>query len=232
MSDLACECLDHVLPTCPYHADLKMRAVAGADRGDHREGTMPLDWLRKPEGTRVDEKTPTGPDRTTTNFATGMQRSGALNHLDYTSIHPIALIALARTLGGEGSVKYGRCNYELGSPVHDSLNHVFGHLNMYLAGDRSEPHLEHAFCGMMFAVVNDTLYPELNEPHLRGPGCRVTPAMIEHLEAGRPERQRRREAGEFDHLGDWKLSEVPEVARILAQRAEAESGETSAPHPG
>ena len=160
-------------------------------------------------------------DRTTTDFATGMQRSGALNHLDFTSIHPVALIALARTLGGEGGVKYGRANYEFGSPVHDNLNHVLGHITMYLAGDRSEPHLEHAFCGMMFAVVNDLLHPHLNEPHLRGPGCTVTPEMIAHLEAGKPERQRKREAGEFDSLGDWKLSEVPEIARILGQRREA-----------
>lgn len=171
------------------------------------------------------------PDRTTTDFSTGMQRSGALSHLDFTSIHPVAMIALARVLGGEGGVKYGRSNYELGSPVHDNLNHVLGHITMYLAGDRSEPHLEHAFCGMMFAVVNSQLHPELNEPHLRGPGCTVTPEMLAHLEAEKPERQRKREAGDFDHLGDWRLADVPEVAQILAQRRQRRDADHQATRP-
>ena len=185
---------------------------------------MALDWLRKTdtlaaEGELQGVEKATGQDRTTTDFATGMQRSGALKDLAFASIHPIALISLARTLGGEGAPKYGSKNWELGCDVEDTLNHCLYHITMYLAGDRTEPHLDHLLCGAHFAVVNDTLNPHLSKPHLRGPGCTLTPEILAHLEAGKADRRRKREAGEFDHLGEWKLSEVPEVARILAQRA-------------
>lgn len=153
-------------------------------------------------------------------FETGMQRSGDADHLAFDLIHPLMLLSLAKTLA-EGAAKHGRRNWELGSSVGDNLNHTLRHICLYLAGDRSEPHLHHAFCDLGFAVVEDTLRPTANEKELRGPGCRVTAAMIEHLEAGRPERERRRAAGEFDRLGEWKLSEVPEVTRILAQRSDA-----------
>jgi Domain of unknown function (DUF5664) len=159
-------------------------------------------------------------DTETKNFATGMQRSAAIEHLRFSSIHPVFTIALAKTLA-EGATKYGDSNWELGSDIIDNLNHVEGHLAMYKAGDRSEPHLEHAACGLMFAVVNSILHPELSEHVLRGPGCTVTQPMKDHLEATKPERQRRREAGEFEHLGEWKLSEVPEIKAILSARKEA-----------
>lgn len=153
----------------------------------------------------------------TREFLTGMQRSKDADHLNFMAIHPIALIALARVLSG-GAEKYGDRNYELGSSVEDNLNHVFRHIVLHRAGDRSETHLENAFCGLMFAIVNQTLHPELDAANARGPGCSLTPEIMAALNKGKPERQRRREAGEFDHLGEWKLEEVPEIARILAQR--------------
>lgn len=169
----------------------------------------------------MDDRTPTGTEGQTKTFVTGMQRSTDADHLNFTAIHPIAWIALAKVLG-TGSIKYGNRNYELGSDVDDNLNHVLRHICLYLSGDRSETHLPNAFCGLMFAIVNDALHSELNSANARGPGCTLTPEILADLEAGKAERQRRREAGEFDRLGEWKLSEVPEVARILAQRAESE----------
>jgi Domain of unknown function (DUF5664) len=154
----------------------------------------------------------------TKEFSTGMQRSNDVEHLKFTAIHPIAMIALAKVLG-TGSEKYGNRNYELGSDVEDNLNHVLRHLCLYLSGDRSEPHLANSFCGLMFAIVNDTLHPELNKGNARGPGCTLTPDILSHLEATKPDRERRRESGEFDKLGDWKLEDVPEIKRILEQRA-------------
>lgn len=156
----------------------------------------------------------------TREFPTGMQRSGDADHLDFTAIHPVFQIALARVLA-DGAIKYGSHNYELGSDVVDNLNHVLRHVCLYLAGDRSENHLANASCGMMFAVVNDVLHPELSRHRLRGPGCTLTPAMLAHLEAGKADRHRRREAGEFDELGRWRLAEVPEVAEVLRQREQA-----------
>lgn len=159
-------------------------------------------------------------DAKTKTFSSGMQRSTDADHLNFTAIHPIAMIALAKVLGA-GAVKYGNRNYELGSDVDDNLNHVLRHICLYGAGDRSEPHLANAFCGLMFAIVNDTLHPELNAANARGPGCTLTAASLAYLEAGKAERQRRREEGEFDGLGDWKMEDIPEIARILAQRQDA-----------
>jgi hypothetical protein len=163
------------------------------------------------------------PNETRT-FSTGMKRSKDADHLNFTAIHPIALIALAKVLAG-GSTKYGNKNYELGSSVDDNLNHVLRHITLHRAGDRSETHLENAFCGLMFAIVNQTLYPELDAPNARGPGCTLTPEILAGLDDGEAERTRKREAGEFEHLGKWKLSEVPEVKRILEQRAAAKGGD-------
>lgn len=154
----------------------------------------------------------------TKKFDSGAQRSADAEHLDFLSIHPIALIALARTCA-EGAKKYGAHNYALGMPATDALNHVLRHVVLWLAGDREEPHLPHAMWGLMTAIAMDTLHPELSAQHLRGPGCTVTPAMKKCLDDAKPERQRKREAGEFDHLGEWKLEKVPEIKRILEQRS-------------
>lgn len=156
-------------------------------------------------------------DQTTKKFSTGMQRSAAVEHLKFTSIHPVFMVALARTLA-EGADKYSDGNWELGCDVVDNLNHVMGHINGYLSGDRSEPHLAHAACGLMFAIVNDTLHPELSEPFLRGPGCTMTDARKSRMDAERPDKEKRRAAGEFETLGKWKLSEVPEIKAILNSR--------------
>lgn len=150
-----------------------------------------------------------------------MVRSAAVEHLRFASIHPVFEIALAKTMA-EGAEKYGDSNFELGSDIYDNLNHVKGHIAMFLAGDRSEPHLEHAAVGLMFAIVNKTLHPELSEEVLRGPGCTVSEGMRSRLERDRERLSAMRQLGEFDHLGEWKLEDVPEIKRILAQRQPAQ----------
>ena len=152
------------------------------------------------------------------NFETGAVRSADANNLRFDLIHPIAKIALARVYA-EGAEKYGDCNWERGMPIHDLYNHVDRHYTLYFAGDRSEPHLEHAAWGALAIVVSSVLWPELNEAHLRGPGCTLTPAMLAHQEAGDPERARKRKAGLFEGLASWSLSKVKEVANILGARS-------------
>lgn len=151
-----------------------------------------------------------------TDFKSGAVRSADANHLRFDLIHPIAWLALAR-VHGEGAIKYGDCNWERGMPCTDILNHVLRHYCMYLAGDRSEPHLEHAAWGAMNMIVSATLWPDLNTPYLRGPGCTLSPAMVGRQEEGDAERRAKRAAGLFDKLGEWKLDELPEVVRILQQ---------------
>lgn len=150
-------------------------------------------------------------------FSSGMQRSADADQLAFTLIHPIMTISLAKTLA-EGAAKYNRMNWELGSSVEDNINHVLRHLCLYLSGDRSEPHLEHAFCDMGFAVVESVLRPDGGKTTLRGPGCTLTPDILNYLESGKADRQKRREAGEFSHLGTDKIEDIPEIRRILEDR--------------
>jgi hypothetical protein len=106
----------------------------------------------------------------TVRFETGAVRSSEAEDTRYDLISPIGLEAVARTCA-EGAAKYGDYNWERGMPVHDLLNHALRHINRYLAGDRSEPHLPHAAWGLLAAIHSDELWPDLNRDTLRGPGC-------------------------------------------------------------
>jgi hypothetical protein len=113
-------------------------------------------------------------------FESGAERSGDAEATRYDLISPIALRTLAETYA-EGAAKYGEANWELGMPAHDLLNHAIRHIFLFLSGDRSEPHLPHAFWNVGAAIHSLEAWPELNEPHLRGPGCTVTEAMRRRL---------------------------------------------------
>lgn len=151
------------------------------------------------------------------NFASGAVRSADTANFDYTSMPLIGVMAVART-ASEGATKYGRLNYVQGFPVHDLLNHAFHHLVQYTLGDRSQPHLEHAAWGLLAAIQQDTLDPELSKPHMLGPGATITPEVQKHLDDNKEQLAARRKAGEFDGIGDWKLTDLPEIRRLLEQR--------------
>jgi hypothetical protein len=104
-------------------------------------------------------------------FKTGAVRSSDAEATRYDLISPIGLEAVARTCA-EGAAKYGEWNWEKGMPVHDLLNHVLRHINMFLAGDRCEPHLPHAAWGLLAAIHSYELWPHLNEGTLRSQGCK------------------------------------------------------------
>lgn len=152
-----------------------------------------------------------------TNFASGAVRSADANHLDFMSLPLIGLIGAART-ASEGGTKYGRYNYLQGMPSHDLLNHCFRHLVMYALGDRSEPHREHAVWGLLASIQQDTLDPELSKPHMLGPGATITPEVQKHLDDNKERLAAMRKAGEFDGIGEWKLTDLPEIKRLLEQR--------------
>lgn len=156
-----------------------------------------------------------------TNFATGAIRSADANELRFDLIHPVAMVALAKTYA-EGAAKYGAVNWERGMGVHDLLNHALRHVYLYLAGDRSEPHLPHAAWGLMSAIVSDTLWPDLNAPNLRGPGCTLTPEVLER-QAGEDEACRAfRRSPDAADLSAWTVERLRDVQMILAQRAASE----------
>lgn len=64
-------------------------------------------------------------------------------------VDPTVLFSLANILA-EGSAKYGEWNWR-GIGVGDNLNHALTHIYAYLAGDKQDDHLGHAFCRLMFA---------------------------------------------------------------------------------
>jgi len=182
---------------------------------DHRWNNPGDDDSLNQGGNNVDTK------EESTKFETGAVRSADANHLDFTSLPLIGLIAVART-AAEGATKYNRHNYMLGMSANDLLNHVYRHITLYTLGDRTEPHLEHAAWGVMAAIQQETLDPGLSKPHMLGPGATITPEVRKHLEDNKERLSAMRKAGEFDGIGDWKLTDLPEIKLLLAQRKNSE----------
>lgn len=83
---------------------------------------------------------------TTTNKAGGKQ-SKLTARFDLV---PAAQLFEVAVVLGEGAVKYGEWNWKL-IPTNDHLSHVLAHVYAYLAGDRSDSHLSHAACRILFA---------------------------------------------------------------------------------
>jgi len=67
---------------------------------------------------------------------------------------PTALQALAATLA-EGLLKYGLDNWSKGMDIGETANHAINHLFLYLAGDKTEPHLAHALTNLTFLIHFD-----------------------------------------------------------------------------
>lgn len=161
------------------------------------------------------------PDRV---FDSGAVRSADADDLDFASLPILALLGLAKN-AGVGGQKYGRFNYALGLPAHESCNHAVAHLLMFLAGDRSEPHLVKAAWNCLAAEQEMLVRPELNKAHLPGPGCAVTPAILHELERGQKDRAEKRSSGFFEKLEAWATKDIPRVSKLLAQRNPTESTE-------
>ena len=159
---------------------------------------------------------------------TGAVRSSDANHLDFASLPLIGLIGVART-AAEGAAKYGRFNYMLGFPVHDLLNHAIRHIVMFLLGDRSEPHLEHAAWGLLAAIQQNALDPEHSAPHLLGPGATLTDAVQQELKKNAPRLASRRKKKDFVVAGSWSLEDLVEIRQHLKQRQDADSRSGRAP---
>lgn len=151
-----------------------------------------------------------------TKFETGSVRSSDAKDFSFTSLPPLGLLALART-AGEGASKYGRFNYLRGMPLYDLLEHSFKHMLMFNAGDRSEPHLAHAAWGLLTAIQEDVMRPEAHVPHMLGPGCTVTPAMIAYMEHEKPILAEKRANADADAY-NWNIFDLAEVQKLRGQR--------------
>lgn len=111
----------------------------------------------------------------------GAVRSTDAMSTRYDLISPVGLRRLAETYA-EGAKKYGDCNWELGFPVSDILNHAIRHLYIFLSGDRSEDHLAHAAWGLFSAMHFEELRPDLLED-MRTSGCTLSAKQLETIKA-------------------------------------------------
>jgi len=80
------------------------------------------------------------------------EKGGAQSHTlcRFDIIPPVALFETAKVLK-EGAEKYGVDNWRY-IEINDHLNHAIQHIYGYLSGDRTEEHLSHAVCRLMFAL--------------------------------------------------------------------------------
>jgi hypothetical protein len=162
-----------------------------------------------------------------TKFSTGAVRSADADKFSFTSLPMIGLLALART-AGEGAEKYGRFNYLQGMPLHDLLEHVFKHLVMFNAGDRSETHLAHAAWGLLVAMQEDVLRPDAHVEHMLGAGCSITPAMAEYMTKMKPVLSEKRANADADAFS-WNIFDLPDVRKLREQRDAVNATATPAP---
>jgi hypothetical protein len=92
-----------------------------------------------------------GNQETVTNSQGGKQ-----SRLDvrFDLIPALPLFKVASVLK-EGATKYGEWNWKKISMV-DHINHALSHIYAYLAGDKSDEHLTHAACRILFAIDTQT----------------------------------------------------------------------------
>lgn len=77
---------------------------------------------------------------------------GKQSHCPYRCdlLPTMAILAVSKVLK-EGADKYGDDNWRK-IPVREHVNHALTHVFAWLAGDKSDDHLEHAACRMLFAL--------------------------------------------------------------------------------
>lgn len=92
-------------------------------------------------------------------FASGAKRTDIKSR--YELIDRVFLAGMADVLT-EGLKKYGRNNWKKADIVfaQDAINHVIEHVYKFIEGDRSEDHLLHAACGLMFCDYYNRKHPE------------------------------------------------------------------------
>jgi len=79
-------------------------------------------------------------------------QGGAQSHINYRfDFIPAKALAAVAQVFAIGASRYARNNWRR-IPENDHLNHAMMHIFAYMAGDRSDDHLEHAACRMLMAL--------------------------------------------------------------------------------
>ena len=89
-----------------------------------------------------------GPDAPTVINAAGGKQSGSPYRADL--LPALAVLAVAGVLK-HGADRYGADNWRV-IPAVDHLNHALVHIFAWLAGDKSDDHLEHAACRVLMGL--------------------------------------------------------------------------------
>lgn len=144
---------------CPRCKGLRQNTFAACSLcGHHPSGNDPLVAVANVTETKI--------------FVTGAVRSKDADGVRYDLITPIGLRRLAKRHQLGTDKGYADFNWERGMPVHDLLNHAVKHIMDFLEGDTVDPdNLAGAAWNLMAAMHSQEKWPELNEGHLRKPGC-------------------------------------------------------------
>tara|TARA_R100001530_G_scaffold11406_5_gene11005 strand:- start:40 stop:357 length:318 start_codon:yes stop_codon:yes gene_type:complete len=87
------------------------------------------------------------------NYSTGATRND-LGGIRYDLLYFDFIKEMAEVMG-EGAKSHGSRNWEQGMPEGTCMNHLMNHLQQYLDGDRSEPHLAKVAVNAMFMQFYD-----------------------------------------------------------------------------
>lgn len=87
------------------------------------------------------------------------ERGGKQSRIHRRMSHiPIEVLLATLDVLAVGAENRGDRNWELIS-IRDHLDHAEEHINLWKSGDRSEPHLIHAICRLIFAAYLATKEP-------------------------------------------------------------------------
>ena len=109
----------------------------------------------------IDDKTPAesfprianvGPDAPIVENANGGKQSDC--HFSLVQSFPALAVLRVGAVVKAGLTRYEPDNWRK-IPQHDHLNHALIHLLAFNAGDRSDAHLDHAACRLLFALETE-----------------------------------------------------------------------------
>lgn len=140
-----CECQNEDMETCMGCCKCVMHCECNQL---NTEGNIPV--LQEEEKTRgVVEGV--GPDAPTITNPDGGRQAYVPYRVD--ALPPKAVLAISKVVA-HGLEKYGLDNWRH-IPQRDHLNHALTHVFAHLAADRTDDHLTHAACRLLFALETE-----------------------------------------------------------------------------
>jgi len=92
-------------------------------------------------------------------FPGGATRSSDAEDVRFDLIPPLGLRRLAARYA-LGAQAHGERNWEAGMPAGDVVNHLYRHLNLWMAGDNRDDHLAAIAWGIFALMTFEITHPE------------------------------------------------------------------------